>query len=213
MSYLNNSTVVVDAILTKRGRELMSQGKLNITKFALADDEIDYTLYNLLHPQGSEYYGAAIENLPILEAFPDGTKLMKYKLITLPKGTSVIPIINVSSTSVTLLPGTRHLITPSTLNGLNSTYGYSATLLDSTYVTLNSLDEITVSDNTLIEGSVSNLSVTKRGKTFELIGKSLPSNISTASTKLLISGNETGGVLEIDITINSVTVVTVGGIE
>ena len=49
MSYLNNSSVVVDAILTKRGRELMSQGKLNIKKFALSDDEIDYTLYNPIH--------------------------------------------------------------------------------------------------------------------------------------------------------------------
>ena len=41
MGFLNNTTVTVDAILTKKGRELLAQGTeaFNITKFALADDE------------------------------------------------------------------------------------------------------------------------------------------------------------------------------
>jgi hypothetical protein len=53
MGYLNNSVVTVDAILTTKGRELLAQGNFNITQFALADDEIDYTLYNPNHPSGS----------------------------------------------------------------------------------------------------------------------------------------------------------------
>jgi len=59
MGYLDNSIVTVDAILTKKGRELLARGdgSFKITQFALADDEIDYTLYNPLHPSGSAFYG------------------------------------------------------------------------------------------------------------------------------------------------------------
>ena len=68
MGYLDNTSITVDAILTKRGRELLARGdgSFNITQFALADDEIDYTLFNENHPNGSQYYGEAIENMPLL---------------------------------------------------------------------------------------------------------------------------------------------------
>ena len=57
MGYLNNSVITVDAILTKKGRELLARndGSFRITQFALSDDEIDYTLYNPTHPSGSAY--------------------------------------------------------------------------------------------------------------------------------------------------------------
>jgi len=76
MGYLNNTTVTVDAILTKKGRELLSKndGSFRITQFALSDDEIDYTLYNPNHPSGSAFYGEAIEAMPLLEAFPNDNK-------------------------------------------------------------------------------------------------------------------------------------------
>ena len=79
MGYLNNSVVTVDAILTKKGRELLARndGSFMITQFALGDDEIDYTLFNENHPNGSQYSGEAIENMPILEAFPLETQDMK----------------------------------------------------------------------------------------------------------------------------------------
>jgi hypothetical protein len=86
MGYLNKATITVDAILTNRGRELLAQGgrsAFNITKFAVADDEVDYGLYNVAHPEGSEYYGAIIENMPVLEATPDEQQIMRYKLVTL----------------------------------------------------------------------------------------------------------------------------------
>jgi hypothetical protein len=86
MGYLNKATITVDAILTNRGRELLAQGgraSFNITKFAIADDEVDYGLYNVAHPEGSEYYGSIIENMPVLEATPDEQQIMRYKLVTL----------------------------------------------------------------------------------------------------------------------------------
>ena len=106
MGYLDNTSITVDAILTTKGRELLARGdgSFNITQFALADDEIDYTLYNTSHPSGSAFYGEAIENMPLLEAFPDENNIMIHKLITLPRGTTKLPIVtcNVSKIQLSL---------------------------------------------------------------------------------------------------------------
>ena len=137
MGYLNNSIITVDAILTKKGRELLAKGdgSFKITQFALSDDEIDYTLYNPSHPSGSAFYGAAIENMPLLEAFPDETQIMKYKLVTLQRGTAKMPILDIGYSSITLKQGASLAITPQTLNylGNNETFetsGYTCTVSD-----------------------------------------------------------------------------------
>ena len=118
MGYLDNSSVIVDAILTKKGRELLSRqdGSFNITQFALADDEIDYTLYNENHPDGSAYYGEAIENLPLIEAIPNENNTMVSKLVTLPRGTTKIPVLSLQSTNITVGRSANFTITPNTLN-------------------------------------------------------------------------------------------------
>ena len=86
MGFLDNTSITVDAILTKKGREKLAQnGDLNITHYAFADDEIDYGLYDVSHPNGSSYYGAVLENMPVLEAFTDETQVMRYKLFTASK--------------------------------------------------------------------------------------------------------------------------------
>jgi hypothetical protein len=137
MGYLNNGIVTIDAILTKKGRELLARGdgSFRITQFALSDDEIDYTLYNPNHPSGSAYYGEAIENMPLLEAFPDETQIMKYKLATLPRGTAKMPIIDLGLQAIVLRQGASIAITPQTLNYLNNNSvteasGYTATISD-----------------------------------------------------------------------------------
>ena len=137
MGYLNNSVVTVDAILTKKGRELLARGdgSFKITQFALSDDEIDYTLYNTTHPSGSAFYGEAIENMPLLEAFPDENQIMKYKLSTLPRGTSKLPLLEAGYSAIRIKQGASLAITPQTLNylGATSTFeagGYTATIAD-----------------------------------------------------------------------------------
>jgi hypothetical protein len=137
MGYLNNSVVTVDAILTTKGRELLAKndGSFRITQFAFADDEIDYTLYNPTHPSGSAFYGEAIQNMPLLEAFPQETQIMKYKLATLPRGTAKLPVLNLGYSAITLKQGASLAITPQTLNYLGNaqayeTSGYSATISD-----------------------------------------------------------------------------------
>ena len=137
MGYLNNQVVTIDAILTKKGRELMAKndGSFQITQFALADDEIDYTQYNPTHPSGSAYYGEAIDNMPLLEAFPDESQIMKYKLATLPRGTAKLPVLDLGYTAITLKQGASLAITPQTLNYLGAATafeqsGYTATISD-----------------------------------------------------------------------------------
>jgi len=137
MGYLNNSVVTVDAILTTKGRELLAKndGSFRITQFAFADDEIDYTLYNPTHPSGSAYYGEALQNMPLLEAFPQETQIMKYKLATLPRGTAKLPVLNLGYSAITLQQGASLSITPQTVNYLGNaqafeTNGYSATISD-----------------------------------------------------------------------------------
>ncbi len=140
MGYLDNSTVTVDAILTNKGRQVLAAGgQLNITKFALADDEINYDLWNPSHTLGSNYYGAVIEAMPIIEANPDETQMMRYKLITLPKDVSGIPVIAVNPGTISLTTlASSQIVTPSTTNMPtgNSTLGYTAILSDDTVATL-----------------------------------------------------------------------------
>ena len=137
MGYLNNSIVTIDAILTNKGRELLARGdgSFKITQFALADDEIDYTLYNPTHPSGSAFYGQALENMPLLEAFPETTQNLKYKLTTLPRGTAKMPVLDAGFAAITLKQGASLAITPQTLNYLGNnqifeTSGYTATLAE-----------------------------------------------------------------------------------
>jgi hypothetical protein len=85
MGFLDNSgDIILDAVLTDHGRKLLAKGdgSFQITKFALADDEINYTLYNATHASGSAYYDVEILQTPVLEAFTDNAGSVKSKLIS-----------------------------------------------------------------------------------------------------------------------------------
>lgn len=215
MGYLNNTSIVVDAILTRKGRELLARGQneFNITHYALADDEIDYSLWNSDHPLGSAYYGAVIEAMPITEAVPDETQVMKYKLVTLPKMTVRIPIVSVPNNSIILSAGQQDLIRPSTINYSegNSTYGYTAVLADSDVAILEVVEAAvgTSSASTLISGYELGQAVSVIGKTFRIRAKGAVA--APKSTTLTIYGNETGGQTVINITVNKQTLNTTPG--
>tara|TARA_Y100000034_G_scaffold64788_1_gene78419 strand:+ start:188 stop:1183 length:996 start_codon:yes stop_codon:yes gene_type:complete len=69
MAFLDNSgDIILDAVLTETGRRRMAQGKFKVTKFALSDDEVNYSLYDKNHTSGSAYYDLEILQTPILEA-------------------------------------------------------------------------------------------------------------------------------------------------
>jgi len=139
MGFLNNTSITVDAILTKKGRELLARGQneFNITKFALSDDEIDYNLWDTTHPNGSNYYGAVIENMPLLESFVDENQVMRFKLITLPKNTAKMPILEVPSPNLSFNgPGITQVVAPNTRNGSDNDSGFMFILHDATIANL-----------------------------------------------------------------------------
>ncbi len=215
MGYLNNQVITVDAILTKKGRELLAKndGSFRITQFALADDEIDYTLYNPTHPSGSTYYGQAIENLPLLEAFPIETQIMKYKLATLPRGTAKLPVLDLGYSAITLKQGASLALTPQTLNflGNNQTFetsGYSTTISDvrllSTFNGIGINTDAAQAANTATTTLGTNVSKTVIGSQINLrattINTLFGTNTSLAST-LTIVGLDSGARLTIPLTI------------
>ena len=220
MGYLNNSVITIDAILTTKGRELLAanDGSFRITQFALADDEIDYTLYIPTHPSGSQFYGEAIDGMPLLEAFPDESQIMKYKLATLPRGTAKLPVLNVGYEAVTLQQGATLAITPQTLNYLGNdqvfeTSGYSVTIADVRL--LNTFDATgintasastanvnsTVTIGTNVSSTVTGTQVTLRATTVNTL---FGANNSLVST-LTFTGLDSGARITIPITITRST--------
>jgi hypothetical protein len=212
MGYLNNSSITVDAILTKKGRELLARGRdeFKITHFALADDEVDYDLYNTEHPLGTAYYGAAIENMPIVEALADETQMLKYKLVTLPKGSARIPVVRVSNTSLNLESGESTIIRPNTVNfqGGNRQFGYTAILSDSDVAKIRATKAVrgTASVPQFIGDAEAAQSVTVSGFEFEVIAKEQLLADKTAT--ILIIGNETGGRVSVTVTAKRLQVAT-----
>jgi hypothetical protein len=214
MGYLNNTVVTLDAILTTKGRELLARndGSFRITQFALSDDEIDYTLYNPNHPSGSAYYGQAIESLPLLEAFPEETQIMKYKLATLPRGTSKMPVLDIGTNVIDLRQGASLSITPQTLNYLgntsvNESSGYNAIISDvrtmSTFegvgVNTPNADEL---NSTQTLGT--NVSKTVIGTTINLRAttvNTLFGSNQTLQATLTVTGRDSGARITVPITI------------
>ena|SRR5574344_559458 len=217
MGYLDNSIITVDAILTKKGRECLAKGdgSFNITQFALADDEIDYTLYNPNHPSGSAYYGEAIEKMPVLEAFADEAQEMKYKLVTLPRGTSKLPVLSLGLTIVALAQNAAITITPQTLNynGATSVYetdGYVATIGDMRVLSafkgigINTTEATDLNNSTSVVGT--NVSKTVIGTTINLTGTGLSkasfSNVSELTTTLTVVGKNSGARMTVPVKIS-----------
>jgi hypothetical protein len=220
MGYLSNTSVVVDAILTDKGRQLLAQndGSFQITQFSLSDDEVDYTLYNPNHPSGSAFYGEAIENMPIIQAFPSSNEIMKYKLITLPRGTAVLPVISVGYSTIILKQGSSLSLTPQTLNylGATSTFeqsGYVATIGDvRTMSAFNGVGINTANATALNATGVTtvgtNVSKTVIGTTINLTATTVNTLFGTNTTlytTLTVTGRDSGARLFIPVQITQVS--------
>lgn len=205
--YIDNQTITLSAILTKKGRELLAKnGNLNITSFALADDEIDYTLYNSNHPNGSSFYDIALRNTPIFEPLTDETQVMKYKLVTLNEGVTSIPTISIAQDKILVSRDYTGdiFISPSTNPAYNLQAGYTAILGNKTVGTLivqqsNALNTISSTIPTFA-GDINTVSAQVAvGNVFKFIPNSGLNK--TTSTSLTIVGNESGGSLSIEVTV------------
>jgi len=207
MGFLDNTSITVDAILTKKGRELLARGKneFNITKFALSDDEIDYTLWDVTHPNGTNYYGEVIENMPLLEASPDENQIMRYKLTTLPKNTTKLPILELPAPSFTFNgAGITQTVSPNTRNGSDAAMGYTFTLhnSDACRMTLAAGGGIpggTPTTPVFMTDEERKLSVVLVGQSVNIISRTV---VSAMTTQLTITGNQTGTTYTVSVVVN-----------
>ena len=216
MGYLDNTSVTVDAILTNKGRELLAKGdgSFNITQFALADDEVDYDLWNPNHSLGSDFYGIIIENMPLTEAIPDETQAMKSRLLTLDNNTTTrIPTVQVDKDSLKLNTGQVAVIQASTfgLSNANSTFGYSAILSDSSVALITPVPGQEITSNILPtvpsvnpNAEATSVAALSQGG-FRIVGKQLAKN---KTAQLTIIGNETGGSTTVTIKVRAANLAT-----
>lgn len=215
MGYLNNASVTVDAILTTKGRELLSQGGstkgLDIKYFALGDDEVNYDLWNPANPLGSDYYGIIIENMPVLEASPIPEQNLKSKLLTLGKDTQQLAFLtNIPPQTLNNSKNKTFALTPGVSNGNNNTLGYNISY-DSTYLKLTEVRKAssnqTISTSAIGDSAAllptTNSSIrTETGLSFgfEVVDKAY-SATTIVQTQIIVEGNELGGRSTVPVTI------------
>ena len=218
MGFLDNTSITVDAILTKKGRELLARGQdeFRITKFALADDEIDYNLYDTSHPNGTNFYSAVIENMPLLEAFVDENQLMRYKLSTLPKETNKLPILELPSPSLTFNgAGITQTVTPNTRNAPNETYTFTLFNADVANMSLTGGGGGRRLPNGRLDQDFINAGATtpvfmneaERKRSISVVGKSVRvisrSLTTLTNTNLSVTGNSSGAQFTVAISVKA----------
>ena len=212
MGFLDNTSITVDAILTKKGRELLARGQneFKITKFALADDEVDYNLYDTAHPNGSNFYAAVIENMPLLEAFVDENQLMRYKLTTLPKETNKLPILELPSPSLTFNgAGITQAVTPNTRNAPNETYTFTLFNADVANMSLTGGGSVRKEQDFINAGATTPvfLNEAERKRSISVVGKSVRvisrSLTTLTNTNLSVTGNSSGAQFTVAISVKA----------
>jgi hypothetical protein len=192
MAYLDNSQITVEAILTKKGRQKLASGlKLDITKFALGDDEIDYTFYDVNNTNGPTYI---IGSVPITEACSDETQALRYKLVTLSKGITQMPIVTLLPTKIsTNQSGGSVPLSPTTSPSGNTIVGYTAVLADQragTLIVSKGATEM-ASIPVFNDGDISTTAQVVTGNEFIFIPN--PNLTIDVYTTITVYGNETGG--------------------
>jgi len=186
MAFLDNSgDIILDAVLTDTGRLRLAKGdgSFNITKFALGDDEINYTLYDKNHPSGSAYYDVEILQSPVLEAFTNNTSVLKSKLLS------------VSRTNLLYLPEIRNNATDGIAE--NSSNGIVSVAVDQTTV-----DALKDSNGNLLAGIIDSAELNRNttDKRRLLFDQGIVSNALGAIGKVALDADlvETQYIVEID---------------
>ena len=186
MAFLDNSgDIILDAVLTDTGRLRLAKGdgSFNITKFALGDDEINYTLYDKNHPSGSAYYDVEILQSPVLEAFTNNTSVLKSKLLS------------VSRTNLLYLPEIRNNATDGIAE--NSSNGIVSVAVDQSTV-----DALKDSSGNLLAGIIDSAELNRNttDKRRLLFDQGIVSNALGAIGKVALDADlvETQYIVEID---------------
>lgn len=223
MGQLNPNIAVVDLVLTDRGRQLLAEGSpdFNITKWAVADDEVDYNLFDTSQAS-SDLYGQFIKSMPVFEASTFSSTAMRYKLISLPAGQTKIPILKVEPTSMGNINENQEIIiTPSVINFTLSPeqQSFTAILRNSNLGTLSVHEGVQGEQNVAqsVEFSEGGVGISSQfvatdqtervqtvvGKSFKFRAAEDVSNIDSnaRSTVIEIFGNVVGGAQSIPLTV------------
>ena len=199
MGFLDNTSTTVDAILTKKGRELLAKGdgQFKITRFRLSDDEIDYSLYDTTHQNGSNFFGAVIENISLLEAFPVGK--LKYFLINASEGTTAAGIINIDTSTLRFNANQSYTFEPTTDNVTDNAYIF----------TLSNSSAGILRGGSAGGGSNTPMGteVTARGKTIRFTARRLNQDLNATMT---IEGLQSGARVSIPLAVKAATA---GGVK
>ena len=185
MGFLDNSTITVDAILTKVGRRKLSAGTFNITRYALSDEEIDYTLYDVSHPNGTDSYGTVIENMNLLEAVPIRDNFMSYLVNESLAGAT----LNISPLNHTSVDYPSNIpLNPQTVGGPSSE-NYTFTIANRNVVRFKGSPALT----------------TKTGPSVILAAQQFGTPSPSATTTVTVTGVNSGLTAIVTITVNTYT--------
>jgi len=164
MAFLDNSgDIILDAVLTDVGRKRLAQGNFKISKFALGDDEIDYSLFNRNHASGSAYFDLEIMQTPILEAFTGRNANINNGLLSLTRlDLLYIPVLKANSlvnTSAKTTSSVYYVAANSeTAAKLNTAHSASAYVLESNQATDTAVYFESGLDTTNLTGDATNRS-------------------------------------------------------
>ena len=211
MGYLDNSTVTVDAILTKQGRKLLAQDNpLNISYFTLNDTGVDYTTWNPDHASGSAYYGEAIESLPNVEALPNAAFFMlRNTLVSYEKGIDAVPGLKKMDDYDFGNDTDCKSYTAEMIGGYNVQMGYVVLIPDTSVVTVNGSSGESISGNLLQyinnqnindAGVVTLSRGTGVGYTFNVC-PGVQTEDATLTTTLVVVNMDTGAYTSFNVTI------------
>ncbi len=181
MGFLDNTTITVDAILTKKGRRRLSQGAFKITKFALSDEEIDYNLYDITHPNGTDSYGTVIENMNLMEAIPNRTSFMSYLVNDSVGGAT----LKIDTDPYTVDWGTPITITPETVGAPTEKYVWE------------------IENRNIIRFKSANSATKITAKSATVIAQVFGAPLPNATTILTVTGENSGLPARISITVNT----------
>ena len=182
MGFLDNTSISVDAILTKVGRKRLSQGTFNISRFALSDEEIDYKLYDVTHPNGSDSYGVVIENMNLIEASAVRSSFMSYLVADSLTGAK----INIGTTSWTNVDKSTEIpINPSTEGAPAEEYTF------------------TIQNTNVVRFQMTPSLKSKSAAAAILVAQSFCSPTPKSSTTVTVTGNNSVIVKVITISVNA----------
>jgi len=186
MAYIDSTTAVITAILTRKGREALARndGSFKISKFALSDDEVNYGLFNASVPtaQGDD----KIMQLPILEPSSNEETALRFRLITLPKGSVTVPTLILTPQTAQIVFGTSLELKVQTQGG-SDPQGFTAVSRDQSIVA--------VSESPVLPSTVGGSPVA----TFTLNTGQASLNQITGTTKIDINGINTGARAELTV--------------